>query len=205
MKKAIIFDLDNTIYGVPTIGDVLFAPLLQAIQASGEHDNNFEVIKRDIMRKPFQVVAATYHFSEALTQHGLELLSNLYYTGPIQYFSDYEKTKDITLEKYLVTTGFLQLQQSKIDGMNISGDFKEIHIIDPATTDKTKKDIFADIIKRNNYRIDEVLVIGDDLHSEIKAAQDLGIDAVVYDKYNFHPEDVGLSKIHDFSQLEAFI
>ena len=36
--------------------------------------------------------------------------------------------------------------------MNINGDFKEIHIIDPATSDKTKRDVFADIIERNDYR-----------------------------------------------------
>jgi putative hydrolase of the HAD superfamily len=205
MKKAIIFDLDNTIYGVPTIGDELFADLFQAIKESGEHGQDFEAIKKDIMRKPFQVVAANYAFSEALTRQGMEMLSNISYKGPIQYFSDYEVTRDLPLEKYLVTTGFVQLQQSKINGMNINQDFKEIHIIDPASSDKTKRDVFADIIKRNGYRIDEVLVVGDDLHSEIKAAQDLGINAVVYDKNNLHPDDVGLPKINDFKQLEALI
>jgi putative hydrolase of the HAD superfamily len=205
MKKAIIFDLDNTIYGVGSIGEVVFADLFQAIKESGEHDEDFEAIKKDILRKPFQVVAANHSFSEALTRKGIQMLSNTAYKGPIQYFCDYEITRDLPLEKYLVTTGFVQLQQSKIDGMNINQDFKEIHIIDPATSDKTKRDIFADIIERNAYRNDEVLVIGDDLHSEIKAAQDLGIDAVVYDKYDLHPENIGLPKINDFKQLTAFI
>jgi len=205
MKKAIIFDLDNTIYGVQTIGDELFAPLLQTIQESGEHNSDFEAIKKDIMRKPFQVAAAIHRFSDALTQKGMDLLSDLRYNGPIQYFPDYEITRRLEVDKYLVTTGFLQLQQSKIDGMNISKDFKEIHIIDPATSSKTKKDVFADIVQRNNYDIEEVLVIGDDLHSEIKAAQDLGIDAIVYDKYNLHSNDIALSKINDFRQLAHFI
>lgn len=205
MKKVLIFDLDNTIYGVPTIGNKLFAPLFQQIHATGKHDHEFEAIKRDIMRKPFQVVAATYHFSETLTQQGLDLLSGLYYTGLIQYFDDYELTRKLTLDKYLVTTGFQQLQQSKIDGMNIQQDFKETHIIDPATSAKTKKDIFEDIIARNNYLASDVLAIGDDLHSEIKAAQDLGIDAVVYDKYNLYPEVLALPKINHFGQLNKLL
>lgn len=205
MKKAIIFDLDNTIYGVPTIADALFAPLFQAIKESGEHNKEFDAIRKDIMRKPFQIVADKYAFSEALTRQGMEMLSNISYKGPIQYFSDYEVTRDLSLDKYLVTTGFIQLQQSKIAGMNINQDFKEIHIIDPASSDKTKRDVFADIIERNGYGIEEVLVVGDDLHSEIKAAQDLGIDAVVYDKYNLHPDDIILPKIDDFKQLEAYI
>jgi len=204
MKKAIIFDLDNTIYGVPTIGDELFAALLQTIQESGAYKSDFEAVKKDIMRKPFQVVAATHHFSDALTQKGMELLSNLRYEGPIQYFDDYEETRNLTIDKYLVTTGFIQLQQSKIEGMNIGPAFKEIHIVDPATSDKTKKDVFADIIQRNNYDINDVLVVGDDLHSEIKAAQDLGIEVVVYDKYNLH-SDTSLPRIEHFSQLIDFI
>ena len=205
MKKALILDLDNTIYGVPTIADEIFAPLFQIIKESGEHDEDFEAIKKDIMRKPIQVIAAKYGFSEGLTKQILGMLSNNSYKGPIQYFSDYEATRDLPQEKYLVTTGFIQLQQSKIEGMNINEDFKEIHIIDPTTSDKTKRDVFADIIEREGYHIDEVLVVGDDLHSEIKAAQELGIDAVVYDKYNLHPEDITLPKINDFNQLEPFI
>ena len=205
MKKAIIFDLDNTIYGVRTIGDELFASLFQLIQASGEHQSNFEAIRKDILRKPFQVVAATHQFSDALTQQGFDMLSNIYYKGPIQYFDDYEITRLLSIDKYLVTTGFLQLQQSKIDGMNIAQDFKEIHIIDPAASAKTKKDIFTEIIQRNNYTVDEVLVIGDDLHSEIKAAQELGIDAIVYDKYDLYTNDIAFPKINNFSQLNSHL
>ena len=70
MKKAIILDLDNTIYGVPTIGEGLFADLFRAIKESGEHDKDFEAIKKDIMRKPFQVVAANYAFSEDINPAG---------------------------------------------------------------------------------------------------------------------------------------
>jgi len=179
--------------------------LERKIKESGNHDDDFNAIKKDMLRKPFQWVAATHHFSEALTRQGMDLLSNACYKGPIHYFPDYEITRSITLEKHLVTTGFLRLQQSKIDGMNINGDFKEIHIIDPTTSDKTKKDVFAEIMQRNNYHMDEVLVVGDDLHSEIKAAQDLGIDALVYDKYNVHPEDIALPKINHFGQLATFI
>jgi putative hydrolase of the HAD superfamily len=205
MKKAIIFDLDNTIYSAPSIGDVVFAPLYRLIEESNEHNSHFEAIKKDILSKPFQVVATTHGFSDTLTQKGMDLLSNTTYNGPIQYFPDYELTRTITLEKYLVTTGFIQLQQSKIDGLNIRNDFKEIHIIDPATTDKTKKDVFADIIARNSYHINDVLVVGDDLHSEIKAAQDLGITVVVYDKNNRHPNNIALPKINDFGHLTHFI
>jgi putative hydrolase of the HAD superfamily len=48
-------------------------------------------------------------------------------------------------------------------------------------------------------------VIGDDLHSEIKAAQDLGIDTILYDKFNLPPDDNSLERINDFSALKYFL
>ena len=56
-KKAIIFDLDNTIYSAPSICDDLFAPLYELIQNSNEHNSSFGLIKQDMMHKPFHSVA----------------------------------------------------------------------------------------------------------------------------------------------------
>ncbi|MDQ4139237.1 MAG: HAD family hydrolase [Bacteroidota bacterium] len=203
-KKAIIFDLDNTIYSVHSIGNELFAPLFNLIFENGNYAPMMERIKDEIMRRPFQLVARDYKFSEELTQKGVELLKNLAYEGRIEPFPDYQFTKDLPVEKFLVTTGFLMLQQSKVAGMNLEQDFKEIHIVDPSTSDKTKKSVFSDIMNRHCYTPSEVLVVGDDLHSEIKAAQELGIDAVLYDNFNLHPE-TSISKISDFKQLPAYL
>lgn len=204
-KKAIILDLDNTIYPVSSIGNKLFASLFRLIEESGEHTTDIDAIKQEIMRKPFQWVAAQHQFSNALTKKGIELLLNLTYEGPIEPFSDYTCTKQLHCDKFLVTTGFLKLQQSKIRGMGIEQDFKEIHIVDPATSHKTKKDVFADIIYRNAYQPAEVLVVGDDLQSEIKAAKELGIDTVLYDKFHLHDEINSQKKIADFNELKDFM
>jgi len=204
-KKAIILDLDNTIYSVPSIGNELFASLFRLIEESGEHTADIAAIKEEIMRKPFQWVAAQHQFSNELTKKGIDLLLNLTYEGPIEPFSDYTCTKQLHCDKFLVTTGFLKLQQSKIRGMGIEQDFKEIHIVDPATSHKTKKDVFADIIYRNAYQPAEVLVVGDDLQSEIKAAKELGIDTVLYDKFHLHDESNLQRRITDFKELHNFI
>ena len=205
IRTAFIYDLDNTIYPVASIGEKLFASLFQLITESGGHQDNMPAIKDDIMRKPFQVVAATWQFSDELTQKGIDLLKDLTYTGDIKPFSDYKEIKNIPGEKFLVTTGFLNLQLSKIRGMGIEQDFKEIHIVDPTASHKTKKDVFADIMERHGYTASEVLVVGDDPESEIKAARDLGIDTVLYDKYNLHPSTISKYKIADFSELSALI
>ena len=204
-KKAFIYDLDNTIYAVATIGDELFASLFKLIRESGAFTGSFDKIRDDIMRKPFQVVAQKYHFSEALTREGTRLLEDLSYEGPIQPFGDYPEIKNIPGDRFLVTTGFRKLQASKIRGMGIEPDFKEVRVVDPSTSEKTKKDIFADIMARHGYRPAEVLVIGDDPESEIKAARELGIDTVLYDKENRHPNAIATHKISDFKELRLLV
>jgi len=113
-KKAIILDLDNTIYPVSSIGDKLFKDLFSLILSSGEYKGDFEDIKFQIMRTPFQKVAKEFSFSESLFHEYMELLKNLTYEEPMEYFDDYKEIIDIKIPKYLVTVGFNKLQQSKV-------------------------------------------------------------------------------------------
>ncbi len=204
-RKAIILDLDNTIYPVISIADQVFAPLFELIGQDESHKNNFEKIKHEIMRRPFQLVAKDFGFSEELKQKALNLLKTTTYVGEMFPFEDYSAVRELPVEKYLVTTGFLELQRSKVSRLKIENDFKEIHIVDPSTSDKTKKDVFADILARNNYALREVLVVGDDLYSEIKAAKELGIDAVLYDRDNLHTQPLDIKRINNFHQLTELI
>ncbi|MGV3504812.1 MAG: HAD family hydrolase [Adhaeribacter sp.] len=201
LKKAFIYDLDNTLYGVPTIGDTLFAPLYELIQDSGQFLGSFEKVREDLMRQPFQVVAAKYHFSDSLTRQGIELLRNLEYEGEILPFDDYSQILHIPGDRFLVTTGFLSLQESKIRNMGIEDDFLEIHIVDPDNKLRTKKEVFAEILDRHGLLPEEVLVIGDDPESELQAARDLGMETVLYDKYQRQPKGVATFRISDFNQL----
>jgi putative hydrolase of the HAD superfamily len=204
-KKAFIYDLDNTIYAVASIGEQLFASLFALIKQSGEQADRFDKIRDDIMRKPFQVVAATHHFSEDLTRQGIRHLQHLAYEGDIKPFPDYPLIRNIPGERFLVTTGFQKLQESKIRGMGIAPDFQEIFIVDPDTSTKTKKDVFAGIMEKYGYQPPQVLVIGDDPESEIKAARDLGLDTVLYDKENRHPHAPVTFRITDFGELADLV
>lgn len=200
-RKAIIFDLDNTIYPVPSIGDKLFASLFQLIEEMHPQKEDMKAIRHEIMRRPFQAVARDFNFTGELTRKGIEHLSDLRYEGNIHYFDDYPEILKIDVDRFLVTTGFKKMQDSKIEGMDIRRDFKEIHIVDPTRTSQTKKDIFKDILERYNYSIDEVMVVGDDPMSEIKAARELGIDSVLYDRENIHEDGIATYRIRNFREL----
>lgn len=204
-KKALILDLDNTIYSAQSIGDELFKTLFELIENSGEFSGDMNEIRADIMRKPFQLVAEEYQFSESLNRQSTELLQDLTYEGEIEPFEDYAELKKLPIDKFLVTTGFMKLQQSKVQGLNLDADFKEIHIIDPASSKLSKKDVFIGIVKRYEYELAEVLVIGDDPYSEISAGIALGTPVLLYDKLNRVDDPGSTEKIQDFRQVADYL
>lgn len=200
-KKAIIYDLDNTVYPAHSIGDKLFAPVFDLIMASGEHNDTIENIKKEMMRTPFRLVALQHKLSDELTAKAVAIQEETEYNEAIATFEDYPETKLIPGERFLVTTGFEKMQWSKIRQMGIENDFKEIHVVNPVLS--SKKEVFADILKRNNLNPADVLVVGDDPLSEIKAAHELGIDTVLYDKLSYHDPKSATYHITHFKDLKS--
>jgi len=200
MKQALILDLDNTIYPVSSIARHLFVPLFALLDQNSD-TIDVESAKDELQRRPYHLVAEKYNFSPELTQTGLNMLRSIELDVPMQPFDDYQYIKSIPITKFLVTTGFPKLQWSKVKLMGLEDDFAEIHIVDPDTSQQTKKDVFADILKRNNYTANDVLVIGDDPESEIKAAIELGIDTFLFDPEGRHPNAAVTHKATDLKDV----
>lgn len=183
MIKALIFDLDNTIFATKSISDEVFAGIYELIQHHRGNISNedFENIRAELSRTAFQKVAGQYKFSDELRAQGVELLKGTTYDKPIQPYKDYESIRSVNLTKFLVTFGFMKLQQSKIDSAGVRNDFKEVIVVDPEISSETKRDVFVRLMEKYGYKKDELIVIGDDPESEIAAARDLGIKTYLYD------------------------
>ena len=203
-KKVLILDLDNTVFPVSAIGEELFGALFQMIRNNGEYQGDFDQIRQEIMRRPLLLIAIDFSFSEELTKECLELFENMTYSKPIETFKDYPEIRKYPCKKYLVTTGFPKLQKSKITQLGIENDFEEIFVVDPVNSNLTKKDVFLQIINKNSYPIEDVLVVGDDLNSEINAGQELGIESVLYDYRHEHSTTEKLKVITDFKELGIY-
>jgi putative hydrolase of the HAD superfamily len=203
-KKAIILDMDNTIYPVHSIGFKLFKVLFDLIEESGDHAN-IEEIKAALMKRPFQMVASEYGFSNKLKGDCLALLQELTVEEAMQPFEDYEEIRKITLPKYLVTTGFPKLQHSKVKQLGIQADFAGIFIVDLNMPGASKKAVFQQIMQENNFVPADLIVVGDDINSEIKAGQELGIDAVLYAPENTPAATTTLHVISHFRELQQYL
>ena len=206
MKKVLILDLDNTIYPVSSIADHLFAELFATLdQYAGiinlKDNSRVSRIKDEMTRRPFQHIADEFELDDEIRNKMIDTLKNMTYDLPILPFEDYQYIRSTPLDKFLVTTGFIKLQMSKVKMLGIEQDFKKIHIVDPEVSRLTKKDIFAEIMAVHHYSPGELLVIGDDPGSEIKAAQTLGIDTVLYDPGNKYPGVAATHKIENFEKI----
>ncbi|HSJ66167.1 MAG TPA: HAD family hydrolase [Anditalea sp.] len=205
IKKALIYDMDNTLFPVSDIGPELFRPLFDRIEASGSYSAQMDNIKKDLMRKPFQEVAKTYDFDNQLIHDGDKILSELTYEKEIKLFEDYPAILELPGERFLVTTGYKKMQQSKINSMGVSKDFKDIIVVDPSISNLTKKDVFAQIMSINGFLPNDMLVIGDDPDSEIKAAKELGIETVLYNKLELTDQPYADFIIKDFRELAPIL
>jgi putative hydrolase of the HAD superfamily len=203
-KKAIILDMDNTIYPVHSIGFKLFKVLFDLIEQSGSHPN-IEEIKAALMKRPFQVVADEYGFSDQLKNDCLALLQELMVEEAMQPFEDYEEIKKIALPKYLVTTGFPKLQHSKVRQLGIEADFEGIFVVDLNRPGASKKAVFQQIMAENNFSPADLIVVGDDVNSEIKAGQELGIDAVLYAPVSSSAPILSVHVISHFRELLQYL
>jgi putative hydrolase of the HAD superfamily len=98
---------------------------------------------------------------------------------PLRGYADLPALARLPVRLYLVTSGFLRLQRSKINALGIESLFVEVHIdaIDQPTR-TSKKSIFAEILHSQGYEKHEVLVVGDSAESEIAAGNELGLTTV---------------------------
>lgn len=207
MIRALILDLDNTIFNTASISPVIFKELFALMDKyKGEIGaEKLEEAKALLSKKAFQIIADQYGFNQELKEQGMDLLRKTTYDYPIVPFTDYTYIKQMHLDKYLVTMGFQKMQESKVRMLDLYNDFIEVHVNDPDQTDETKKDVFESILHRHHYEPKEVLVIGDDPDSEIKAAKDLGMPSLLYDPRDEYGADIADYKIGNYQELKGII
>lgn len=183
MIKALIFDFDNTLFPTKTITDNVFKQVYQLMEdyRGSISNEKLELIKNELAGTAFQKVVDQFNLPDELKQRGIELLNETTYHQPIKLFKDYDLVRSISLPKFLVTFGFMKLQQSKIDSAGVRNDFKEVIVVDPELSSDTKRDVFVKLMEKYGYARDELIAIGDDPESEIGAARDLGIKTYLFD------------------------
>ncbi len=182
MTKALIFDLDNCLAAASEVGDQLFEPAFDAMRTANRGTLSGGCLKEafsDCWRHPLDWVAAKYGFSAEMLAAGWKVFVTTEVKEPMHGYGDLAVLSELPVHRFLVTSGFRRLQESKIRALGLKGLFTAIHIDAIDEPDREgKQGLFEAILKTHQLKPEEVLVVGDNPDSEIEAGNRLGIKTV---------------------------
>ena len=157
-------------------------------------------------RVAFDAVADKYGFTEAMRAAGWQVFRQTEVTEPMYGYGDLAVLKDLPVQRFLVTSGFRRLQESKVRALGFADWFAGIYIdaLDEPNR-RGKHGIFQDILSAHGLRPDEVLVVGDNPDSEIEAGNRLGMKTIQILRPGVPPSGHAPRQIHSLLELKEFL
>ena len=114
-----VFDLDNCLMDARAVGS-LFEPAFEAVRQANQRALSPEALEQALHAcwfTAFDLVAQRHHFTPAMRAAGWQQFSQMEAKAPLRGYADIELLPRIPLRRYLVTSGFRRLQDSKIDAL----------------------------------------------------------------------------------------
>lgn len=209
MIKALIFDLDNCLAAANEVGEELFEPALDAIRRANRGDVSDETLEQafaDVWRHPLDWVATRYGFSEAMLAAGWRMFVAMEVTHPMYGYGDLAILAELRVQRFLVTSGFRRLQESKIKALMLAPLFTALHVDAIDEPDRLgKQRFFERILQDYELAPAEVLVVGDNADSEIEAGNRLGIRTVQTLRPGVPRASNATFHIHSLSELKKLL
>lgn len=209
MARAIIFDLDNCISAANEPGPRLLESTFEAIRGVNNgnlSDGQLQAAFDDCWIHALDVVARKHGFTKEMLDAGWSELTRTTVSSKMYGYGDLEVLNHLTMDLFLVTSGFKMLQESKVDALGIRSRFREVMIDALDRPGRTSKEtIFKDILTRYRYSPTEVLVVGDNPESELAAGKRLGITTVQTVRPGISPSDRADHQISNFHDLRRLV
>ena len=180
--SAIIFDLDNCLAAAGEPGEQLLAPVFAAVRSANGgslSEAALDAACHDCWFHAFDWVARRYGFTDPMREAGWEAFRQIEVRAPMRGYGDLDVLPSLGEVRFLVTTGFRRLQESKVRALGIAPVFRDV-IVD-AVDDPSragKEGVFSHLMARYALGREDVLVVGDNVESELAAARRLGLARV---------------------------
>lgn len=185
--KAIIFDLDDTLYDCS--GTLVRSRRLKAAriiaEAVGCSEKEADELQRNLdeQKTPngdlYETIGRQYSLPVSFLEDIKKAFSEVSISGIEPFAGVTDTLKDLKnrgLALFLVTVGEREEQEKKVRVLGLDGLFDEIIILDPGTFGSEAKKVgFREILDRHGLRPEEVLCAGDRMDHELKVASELGI------------------------------
>jgi FMN phosphatase YigB (HAD superfamily) len=207
--RGLIFDLDNCLAPSDECGVDLAEPVFAAIRAANGGTMPTEAVEaaiRDLWVHSMDVVAERHGFSHAMLAAGWRACAELEVRRPMRGYGDLDVLPQLGALRFLVTTGFRRLQESKVRALGIAPHFEAVVVDAIDEPDRRgKQRIFSDIMASHGLEARDVLVVGDNPESELAAARRLGVRAVQILRPGVVRTDDVDEHVHDLNGLRALL
>jgi putative hydrolase of the HAD superfamily len=207
-QRALIFDLDNCLASSKEPGDDFFNPVFDAVRKANDGavpEDRLEAAFHDFWFVAFDAIAERYGFTDAMLEAGRRAFLSLEVRTPMRGYDDLDELPRLGGRRFLVTSGFRRLQESKVRALGIAPLFEAVVIDAVDEPDHPGKErVFADLIAERGLDRRGVVVVGDNVESELEAAQRLGLRAVQIVRPGVKPAD-GYDRVHGLAELRNWL
>ena len=208
MLRAAVFDLDHTLFDPCTLPPSLFGALEARLRLAATgvvSPAALEVVLADAWKLPFDRVAALHQLPAELTTTWQEAMSMVEVSEPLMPYPDvYAGLEQLSLTRFLLTTGFRRLQESKVRQLGLTSLFAAIYIdaLDPPGP-VGKRAMLERLLVERALTPPEVVVVGDRADDELAAARALGMVAVQVVRPGVSPSPDIPWRVQDLQDLPA--
>ncbi len=225
MVTDVFFDLDHTLWDFEKNSALTFEKILS--------QNRVNVVLNDFLEVyvPANLAFWKLYREEKITKEelryqrlksvfdklNLQVSDEMIYTladDYIQYLSSFNHLFPNTIEileylkpKYrlhIITNGFQEIQDTKMQNSNIDGYFEHIINSEMAGVKKPNPVIFQLALNLANTESKNAIMIGDSLEADILGAKALGLHTLHFNAHNEQPHDF-CPMISDLGEIKAFL
>jgi HAD superfamily hydrolase (TIGR01549 family) len=207
--RAIIFDLDNCLAAADEVGEQLLEPVFTGVRYANDGAltrSELDAALRDCWVHAFDFVAAKYGFTPRMHAAGWEAFRGIEVRTPMRGYGDLALLPLLGDRRFLVTSGFRRLQESKVRALGIEAAFEAI-VVDAIDEPgrRGKERIFRDLMAQFRLAASDVLVVGDNAESELAAAAHLGLQSAQIIRPGVSPADGATVHMKDLAELRAWL
>jgi putative hydrolase of the HAD superfamily len=179
--RALIVDLDNTLYPARSVPRCTVGPILEAVRAANRaaslvQEDRLEEALDACWDQSFDQVARHYALPEPLRRAWALAAAQIEVSEPLETYPDVGVLWTLPLRLFLVTTGYRRFQESKIAALRLTERFEAIYIDALGESSRTgKEELFRRLLVEHHFAPAETVVLGDSEESEIAAGRQLGL------------------------------
>ena len=183
MLRAAVFDLDYTLFDPRTLPAGLFSEVESHVREVANGQVSAPVLDAalaDAWCLPFDRVVAHYRLPQAVSTAWQRAAAAVEVVERLSPYPDVVAVlRELPLERFLLTTGFRRLQESKVRQLGLASLFVASYVdaLDPPGP-VGKRILLERLLAEHRLTASQVVVVGDRADDELSAARALGMVAV---------------------------